>query len=96
MSTPTITSLPLGEEDRAAFVATANEAFEAVLARMEPDNVELTRKLWNAEEYVDTLLREDMQPIERDYALSLLQPFLVEHVANLAAEADALGGSSIH
>jgi len=96
MSKELITTLPLGEADRIAFIQCANEAFEMVLARMEPANIEPTRKLWNAEHYIDTLLRDDMLPIDREYALSLVQPFLVGHVAELAAEADSFQTTAIH
>lgn len=85
-----ITSLPVGEVDRFAFIKCANQAFEAVLARMAPGHVELARMLWNAERYVDNVLSDHMLPIERAYVLSLIQPSLVRHVAELAAQADLL------
>jgi hypothetical protein len=68
---------------------TANQVFEAVLNRIEAENPERTRKLWNAEHYVDNiLLTDDMLPIDRAYALSLIDAFLVHHVIDLAAQAD--------
>lgn len=88
---PQITSLPLNQKDRAEFIEAANEVFEHVLERMEPRNPELTRKLWNAEDYVDDgLLTEDMLPISKDYALSLIDAFLVHHVLGLATQADKM------
>jgi hypothetical protein len=85
-----ITALPLADSDRAEFIETANEVFEAVLERIEAENPEATRKLWNAEYYVDKiLLTDDMLPISRAYALSLIDAFLVHHVVDLAVQADA-------
>ncbi len=89
-----ITSLPLNEEDRAEFIEIANSVFKTVLLRMMPRNPGLVRKLWNAENYVDNMLTEDMLPISRDYAASLIDAFLVHHVAGLAAEADKIADSS--
>jgi len=83
-----ISSLPLSEADRAEFIDVANKAFDRIAERMEPLNPEQTRKLWDVEEFVNNLLTEDMLPIDRDYALSLPDAFLVGHVANLAAAAD--------
>lgn len=84
-----ITSLPIDEPDRTEFVRTANEVFEVVLERIEAQHPDATRRLWNAERFVDELLlRDDMLPIGRDYALSLIEAFLVHHVVNLAVEAD--------
>ncbi len=84
-----ITTLPLSEADRDAFVQCANQTFEKVLERIEPANETGTRSLWNAEAYVETVLKEDMLPIERDYALNLVEAFLVHHVIDLAVQADA-------
>jgi hypothetical protein len=85
-----ITSLPLNELDRAEFIEVANEAFDRIVERMEPLNPDQTRKLWDAEDFVDNLLNETMLPIDRDYALSLPEAFLVGHVAQLAAKADEI------
>lgn len=85
---PQITSLPLSKADHAEFVKTANSVFESVMERIEPNNPEQTRKLWNAAGYVDTMLTEDMLPISKGYALSLIDAFLVHHVIGLAVEAD--------
>lgn len=88
-----ITALPLTSTDRAEFVETANQVFEAVLDRIEAENPEGTRKLWNPEYYVDKiLLTDDMLPIDRDYALSLIDAFLVHHVVDLAVQADKQRG----
>jgi hypothetical protein len=85
-----ITSLPLSNQDRSEFIETANHVFETVMDLMEAANPDLTRKLWNAGNYVDNLLRVDMLPICRDYALSLIEPFMIHIVANLASEADKM------
>jgi hypothetical protein len=83
-----ITKLPLTAKDRNEFIETANRAFEDIFETMEPRSPEETRRLWNVEQYVDDLLHEDMLPISRDYALSLIEPFLAGYIASLAAEAD--------
>lgn len=85
---PQITSLPLSKADHVEFVKTANDVFEAIMERVEPNNPELTRKLWDAEDYVNTFLTEDMLPISKGYALSLINAFLVQHVIGLAVQAD--------
>lgn len=83
-----ITSLPLSKADRAEFIEVANSVFESVMERIEPNNPELTRELWNATDYVDNMLGQDMLPISKDYAMSLIDAFLVHHVIGLATEAD--------
>jgi hypothetical protein len=84
-----ISALPLVGADRIEFIETANSVFEYVLDRLEPENPHLVRKLWNTEKYIDErLLRPDMLPIDRDYALSLIDAFLVHHVMELADETD--------
>lgn len=88
-----ITSLPLGAADRAEFIETANAVFEVVLDRIEAQDPEATRRLWDAGHYVDhVLLDDDMLPISRDYALSLIDAFLVHHVIDLAVQADEQAG----
>lgn len=87
---PQITSLPLSKEDRAEFIETANSVFKTVVWRMEPRNPELTRKLWDAEDYVDKLLTTNMLPISKNYALSLIDASLVHHVLGLAGQADKI------
>lgn len=85
-----ITALPLSGADRAVFVETANEVFEVVLKRLDLENPEPVRELWNAEEYVDNgLLSEDMLPISLDYALSLIDAFLVHYVLGLMKQAES-------
>lgn len=88
-----ITSLPLSMEDRVEFVEIANSVFKTVLLRMMPRNPGLVRKLWNAEDYIDNMLTEDMLPISRDYASSLIDAFVVHHVAGLSTQADKMAGS---
>ena len=84
-----ITSLPLLPAERAEFVKAANRVFEAVFERVEPNNPGETRALWNAADYVDNhLLGEGMLPIGYNYALSLVDAFLVHHVIDLAVQAD--------
>jgi hypothetical protein len=84
-----ITALPLDKRDREEFIEAANEVFETVFDRVEPEYPEATRKLWNAEHYIDNvLLTKDMLPVSRDYALSLIDAFLVHHVIGLAVQAD--------
>lgn len=87
---PQITSLPLSKMDRKKFIETANSVFESVLLRMEPRNPDLVRKLWNVEDYVNGFLTEDMLPISKNYALSLIDAFLVHHVLDLAGRADKM------
>ncbi len=83
-----ITSLPLSGTDRSEFIETANIVFEKIVQRIEPDNPEIVRQLWNPEDFVDALLTKDMLPISRDYALSLIDAFLVHDVIGLAVRAD--------
>ena len=89
-----ISTLPLTDADREEFIGTANQVFENVLDRIEPNNRELTRALWDPEHYIDRyFLSSDMLPISREYALSLIDVFLVHHVINLAVEADKIDRS---
>jgi len=84
-----IVALPLVGDERLEFIKTANVVFEKVLSRVEPKHPELVRNLWNAEDYIDDiLLKPEMMPIDRDYALSLIDAFLVHHVIELAVETD--------
>jgi hypothetical protein len=48
----------------------------------------LTRDLWDPARYVGDLLTPDMLPISRDYALSLIDAFLVHHIIDLEVKAD--------
>ncbi|MGN6640762.1 MAG: hypothetical protein ACTHJ8_17755 [Mucilaginibacter sp.] len=84
-----IVSLPLAGANRKKFIETANSVFEYVLDKLEPQHPNLVRELWNPEKYIDELLlKPDMLPIDRDYALSLIDAFLVHHVIELAVETD--------
>ena len=61
------------------------------MRRIEPDNPKDTRALWDAEDYVDNHhLSDDMLPIDSEYALSLIEAFLVHDVIRLAVEADKM------
>jgi hypothetical protein len=94
-SSAKISSLPLDKLDREEFITAANQSFERIFERIEPENPELTRSLWNTETFIDEgLLSPDMLPIERDYALSLVDSFLVGYVIQLAAQADDQAGQS--
>lgn len=84
-----ITSLPVSDAYRKEAIELANSTFEMVMRRIEPDNPKDTRALWSAEDYVDHHhLSEDMLPIDSEYALSLIEAFLVHHVVDLAVQAD--------
>lgn len=84
-----ITSLPLLPAERAEFLEAANRVFEIVFERIEPSNPRETRALWNAADYVDHhLLGEGMLPIRYNYATSLIDAFLLNHVIDLAVRAD--------
>lgn len=84
-----IATLPPGERHRRALIETANQVFESVIDRLEPQHPEATRKLWDAGFYVDNvLLTEDMLPISCGYAQSLIDASLVHHVIALAVQAD--------
>ncbi|WP_316777853.1 hypothetical protein [Pedobacter antarcticus] len=88
-TTVQIVALPLDEADRMEFIRTANSSFERVFERIEPENPELVRKMWNAEKFIDEdVLTPDRLPIDRDYALSMIDAFMVGYVIQLAAEAD--------
>lgn len=86
-----ITALPLDDAYRKEAIELANSTFEMVMRRIEPDNPKETRALWDAEDYVDNHhLSADMLPIDSEYALSLIEAFLVHHVIPLAVEADRM------
>jgi hypothetical protein len=88
-TTVQISTLPLVGADRTEFIETANSSFERVFDRIEPENPELVRKMWDAEKYIDEdVLTPDKLPIDRDYALSLIDAFMVSYVIQLAVEAD--------
>ncbi|QIL42374.1 hypothetical protein G7074_25805 [Pedobacter sp. HDW13] len=95
-TTVQISALPLVGADRNEFIEVANAKFEDVLDRIEAENPQLTRKLWNAEKYIDEeLLTPDMLPIGRDYALSLVDAFLVNYVIGLAVQADEQAAAAL-
>jgi len=84
-----IKSLPFDADYRSDAIELANSTFEDVVRRIEPDNPRKMRELWDAADYVDNHhLSEDMLPIDSEYALSLIEAFLVHHVINLATAAD--------
>jgi len=83
-----ISALPLVGADREEAIEIANHKFEDILERIEPRHPGSVRKSWNPEQYVDEILKPDMLPIDRDYALSLVDAFLIHHVIDLATEAD--------
>lgn len=84
-----ITSLPFDAAYRKEAIDLANSTFEMVMRRIEPNNPKDTRALWDVENYVDNHhLSEDMLPIDSEYALSLIEAFLVHHVIGLAMQAD--------
>jgi hypothetical protein len=88
-----ITSLPVDAAYRKEAIELANSTFEVVMRRIEPDNPVATRRLWDAAEYVDNHhLRSDMLPIDSEYALSLIEAFLVHYVIDLAVQADRKTG----
>lgn len=89
VSTKKISSLPLDKEYREKFIETANQSFERVFKRLEPENPELTHLLWDAEKFIDkVILTPDKLPVDLNYALSLVESFMVGHVIQLAVEAD--------
>ncbi len=86
-----VRSLPLDPDFRSQAIDVANAAFERVFARIEPANPEMTRRLWNAEQHVDEdHFVEENLPIKSEYALSLIEAFMLSHVVALATEADKM------
>ncbi|MBL4829425.1 MAG: hypothetical protein JKY55_06020 [Aliivibrio sp.] len=84
-----IKRLPFGVDYRTEAIKLANSTFEEVIRRVEPDNPRMTRVFWDAADYVDNHhLSDDMLPIDSEYALSLIEAFLVHHVIGLAVKAD--------
>ncbi|PIB24549.1 hypothetical protein BFP76_04965 [Amylibacter kogurei] len=84
-----ITSLPIDDTYRKEAIELANSIFEMVMHRIEPKNPIETRKLWDAAEYVDEHhLDSSMLPIDSEYALSLIEAFLVHYVIDLAIKAE--------
>ena len=94
-SGPKIVSLPLAGQDRLDFIDVANAVFETVLLTMEPEHPKIVRQLWKPDFYIDNdLLQKDMLPIDRNYALSLIEAFLVHHVLDLIIQADDIAMSA--
>lgn len=83
-----IVALPLTGKVREKSVKGANWKFEDILKTIEPERPQRMRELWNPELYIDNVIMPDMLPIDQDYALSLIEAFLIHHVIDLANEAD--------
>lgn len=83
-----IMALPLAGKVREKAVKVANWKFEDILQTIEPERPERMRELWDPEVYIDDVIKPDMLPIDRDYALSLVEAFLIHHVIDLANEAE--------
>ncbi|RVH23020.1 hypothetical protein [Sinorhizobium meliloti] len=65
-----ITSVPVGGAARAVLIEAANTVFEKIIDRMEPENEDLTRSLWDAGHYIDKhLFKEGMLPMTPDHAV---------------------------
>lgn len=79
-----VTSLPIKGRMRSEFIRVANEKFDEILQRIEYEEPVVLHQIWNADEYIDNILfKEDMLPINKDYALSLIDAFLIHHVLEL-------------
>ncbi|MCO6186865.1 hypothetical protein [Rhizobium sp. L1K21] len=90
-----IKSLPFDSDYRNEAIELANSTFEVVIRRIEPNNPQLTRKLWNAADYIDNHhLHDHMLPIDSEYALSLIEAVLVHYVINLAMKADNMASKN--
>lgn len=86
-----LTNLPLSEEYRVEAIDVAKSTFEHVFQRIEPDNPVSTRKLWDAEKFVDEHhFTEDLLPIDSEYALSLIESGMLLYVVNLAQKAEEM------
>lgn len=90
-TTMQISFLPLAEDDLKEFIEVANWKFEELIQMMEPIHPELVRKLWNPEKYIEEVFEQISLPIDRGYALSLVESFLVHHFITLSVEADEQG-----
>lgn len=86
-----VSKLPLDVDFRAEAIDIANAAFERVFDGIEPENPKMTRKLWNAEKHVDEdHFSQENLPIDSEYALSLIEAFMLSHVVGLATTADKM------
>ncbi|WP_429819250.1 hypothetical protein [Ensifer sp. B1-9] len=91
-----IEALPLNGDQRAALIEIANRVFEKVIDRIEPENENLTRKLWDPGDYIDNHFfqmlqasgRDGILPMKLDYADYLIDAFLWHHVVDIAEQAD--------
>ena len=90
-----ISALPLNANDTREFIKVANSSFERVFDRIEPENPELTRSLWDAGKYInEDVLTPDRLPIDRAEALSIIDTFMMGYIIQLAVEADEIAASS--
>lgn len=81
---PYITQLPVTDQLRVEFLSLANRTIVRVLERMEYPNPRAILDVWNPDTFVDGwLLQEHMLPIEQDYALSLVEAFMIHHALEL-------------
>ena len=86
-----IKELPLDPDFRAEAIDVANAAFERVFDGIEPDNPKITRELWDVEKHIDEdHFSPKNLPIDSEYALSLIEAFMLHHVVGLATKADKL------
>lgn len=84
-----IEKLPLNKRDRNKIIDTANRSFEHAFECIQPNNPELTRKLWNVEKYIDSVvLTPERLPIDWDHAISMAEAFMLGYAIQLATEAD--------
>ncbi|WP_412468789.1 hypothetical protein [Pedobacter sp. KLB.chiD] len=90
-NTGQITTLPLTGAILDEFINVANKKFDDVLDTIEARHPALVRKMWRPKDYINDALKPDMLPINRDYALSLIEAFLIHHVIDLATEVDDQG-----
>jgi len=80
---------PTIEEYRQQAIELANSTFEMAMRRIEPDNPELTRSLWDVEDYIDNRhLEQNMVPDDPEISLSFIEATLWHHVVELAVQAD--------
>lgn len=84
-----ITTLPMKGIRLKKFIEAANWKFEDLMETMEPEHPETIRKLWNPEVYINQVITPDKLPIDRNYALSLVEAFLIHHFIDL----DSMGNN---
>mgnify|MGYP003576032709 CR=1 FL=1 len=83
-----IIALPMKGIRLKKFIEVANWKFEDLMETMEPEHPEVIRRLWNAEAYVNQVITPDKLPIDRNYALSLVEAFLIHHFIDLDSSGD--------